>query len=204
MVKTMSSAAHLWHIRKQMMLHYASFVFMTYIFFMGNRSPGRIYFSRSNGSLHTTDMLASFSNPNQRPEFGHTEPVPFRFTPNIQRFFTAIGAEGVISSALLAIARALVEKEGDLEHRASIFIREEVITWYHLAHKSPPEGALREYTLQNMDALVKRAQLLSCKLEREKQPVGSIPCNQTILELLSAATNPAKLALMDVQLLAWL
>jgi len=40
-----------------------------------------------------------------------TEAVPFRLTPNLQHFMTAVGLEGVFSSALMAIARSLVEPE---------------------------------------------------------------------------------------------
>ena len=40
-----------------------------------------------------------------------TEAVPFRLTPNLQQFMTAVGLEGVFSSALMAIARSLVEPE---------------------------------------------------------------------------------------------
>ena len=61
-----------------------------------------------------------------------------------------------------------MDVQNDLEHRASVFVREELITWHHLNHKSPPEGALRENTVSNVDALVKKAKLLSCRLEREK------------------------------------
>ena len=121
----MATPADLWHIRKQMTLNFASFIFMTFIFSVGNRNPSRISFSRTTGSVFTTDLLtcrldSSLScdlrlNPLfaafnlSRPEFGHTESVPFRFTPNLQKFFGAIGTEGVLSSAILAIARALTE-----------------------------------------------------------------------------------------------
>lgn len=123
-----------------------------------------------------------------------------------------------MTNAVLAIARALLEREDDLEHRLSIFVREEVISWHHINQKTPPEGALRDFSLQNVDAVVQRAKLLSCAVEREEvsgsllvlqsvgayqefgslqQPVGSVPVNQTILELLAQATNPSRLAQMD-------
>jgi len=202
MSRTMSSASDLWHIRRQMTLHFAAFIFMTYVFPVGNRTPSRISFSRDSGVLYTTDLLTNFSS--SRPEFGHNEPVPFRFTPNLQRFLTAIGTEGLLSASILAIARALTEGKDEMEHSSSVFVREELITWHHVYHRQPPEGAQREYTLQNVDALVKRAKLLSCKLEREKVPVGQVPANQSILELLSSATNPQKLAMMDPLLLPWM
>lgn len=57
MIRTMASPSELWHIRKQMTLQMASFIFLTYVMSMGARVPSRIHFSRSNGKLHTSDML---------------------------------------------------------------------------------------------------------------------------------------------------
>jgi transformation/transcription domain-associated protein len=41
--------------------------------------------------------------------FANQEAVPFRFTPNIQHFITPVGIEGVFTSSILSIARALTE-----------------------------------------------------------------------------------------------
>lgn len=124
----MATPGDLWHVRKQMTTQFASFIFTTYIFSVGMRTPGRMSFSRSSGNLYTTDLLPSTYlvfyqyditadaksttgfKPN-KAEFGHSESVPFRFTPNLQKFFGAIGTEGVLSSSLLAISRALTEIE---------------------------------------------------------------------------------------------
>jgi transformation/transcription domain-associated protein len=57
MLRTMATPSDLWHIRKQMTLQFGAFVFMTNVFCMTNRTPARIHFSRSNGGLHTSDML---------------------------------------------------------------------------------------------------------------------------------------------------
>lgn len=61
MVKTMASPSELWHIRKQLTLQMASFIFMTYVMSMGARHPYRIHISRSTGKLHTSDMFPSKS-----------------------------------------------------------------------------------------------------------------------------------------------
>jgi transformation/transcription domain-associated protein len=109
------------------------------------------------------------------PEIRHTEPVPFRFTPNLQKFVSAVGTEGRLTTAILAMARGLLETDNDLEHRLSIFIKEEVIAWHHLHQKSPGGDALRDHTLTNIDTIVKRTKLLACSLEREKVCLMSLP-----------------------------
>jgi transformation/transcription domain-associated protein len=39
------------------------------------------------------------------------EPVPFRFTPNMQEFMTDAGIEGLLTAGINAIARCLTEPE---------------------------------------------------------------------------------------------
>lgn len=90
----------------------------------------------------------------------------------------------------------------------------------------PSEAQLRDLTLTNVDAVVRRAKLLSCKIERERvssvqsselahepdrlifapsqTPIGSTPVSQSILDLLTHATNPLRLASVDVASLPWL
>lgn len=57
MIKSMASPSDLWHIRKQMTLQMASFIFLTYVMSMGARVPSRIHISRGTGKIHTSDML---------------------------------------------------------------------------------------------------------------------------------------------------
>ena len=57
MVQSMASPSDLWHIRKQMTLQMASFIFLTYVMSMGARVPSRIHISRSTGKIYTSDML---------------------------------------------------------------------------------------------------------------------------------------------------
>lgn len=63
---------------------------------------------------------------------------------------------------------------------------------------------LRELVDQNRRLAMHRVQVLSCKAEKEAamedKPVGDAkikPVNQSILDLISQATNPLKLAQMD-------
>lgn len=44
-------------------------------------------------------------------QLGTNEAVPFRFTPNLQRFVNGIGMEGLMTAGIMAIGRALTEPE---------------------------------------------------------------------------------------------
>jgi transformation/transcription domain-associated protein len=121
--------------------------------------------------------------------FFNPEPVPFRFTPNIQKFITANGTEGLFTGSLMAIARCLTEPEVccgcffpgrprfthlarpqfELDDYLSIFIRDELITWNKITHaSSTSDDDLHEKVTQNVAIVLKKAQDLSCKTEREK------------------------------------
>lgn len=58
-------------------------------------------------SIHVT-LIAIIPS---KPELINNEAVPFRYTPNFQRFITPIGTEGLLTSSMLAIARCLTESE---------------------------------------------------------------------------------------------
>lgn len=75
----------------------------------------------------------------------------------------------------------LTRVQYDLEHRLSIFIREEVLVWSQMS-KNEPRNSLRELVLSNVDAVVRRAKVMSCKMEREKV---------RLLSALSTRTNDA-------------
>ncbi|BGP49947.1 transcription-associated protein 1 [Rhodotorula kratochvilovae] len=196
LIKSMASPNDLWHLRKHMTTSFAAFIFMTYTLSMADRRPSRIHISRSTGKLYTSDMVPSIVP--GKPELFHNEPVPFRFTPNFQRFIGPHGTEGLLTSSLMAIARALTESEYDLEHRLSIFVGEEIRTWFAMS-KTEPRANLRDYMLGAVDNVTRKARVLSCKLEREKPPNAVTPVCASITQLLLAATAPQNLSQTDPQ-----
>ncbi|GAA5907251.1 hypothetical protein JCM6882_008402 [Rhodosporidiobolus microsporus] len=194
LIKSMASPNDLWHLRKQMTTSMAAFIFLTYVMSIADRRPYRIHISRSTGKINTVDMVPSIV-PN-KPELIHNEAVPFRFTPNFQRFIGPHGTEGLLVSSLMAIARALTESEFDLEHRLSIFVREEIVTWFSMS-KTEPRTNLREHVLSAVDAVVRKAKVMSCKYERERPPSSNVPVSQSLIELLLKASNSTNLAMCD-------
>ncbi|MBW0462525.1 hypothetical protein O181_002240 [Austropuccinia psidii MF-1] len=203
--RTMKTAGDLWYFRKRMTMQYAGFIFMTYVFSIGQRTPHRITFDRSNGCVYTTDIFPNVLT--TRPELGHSEAVPFRFTPNIQHFMTRQNIEGLLTASVLAIAYALTEQENDLDHRLSIFVRDEVMSWSLSAPGKLPisDANVKELVLQNIEVVVKRARLLACEMERKTlDPSAPQPVCQTITELINQASNISKLYSMDPTWMPWL
>jgi len=107
----------------------------------------------------------------------------------------------------MAIGRSLTEPEFDMDQQLSLFLRDEVLTWYNIHQRAPQvDHTFREEVAAMVDGVVKRAEMLACKVDRENEPkstsVALAPVNK-ISNLISSATNPASLAQMSENYHAW-
>ena len=114
-------------MRKQFTLQVAAISFMSYILMMGGRHPQKIAMSKSTGMIYSAELtpckqLCFLVTANSKltglpaigaaqPMLVANEPVPFRFTPNMQEFMTDAGMEGLLTAGINAIARCLTEPE---------------------------------------------------------------------------------------------
>ncbi|KAI9481535.1 MAG: hypothetical protein EXX96DRAFT_217391 [Benjaminiella poitrasii] len=200
--KTMSSYTDYWMLRKRLTAQYATATFMVYIFSVGHRMPHKIMISRNSGDVWMTEILPGWNPTN--PLFGNGEAVPFRFTPNIQEFITPIGIEGLFTSCLMATARCLTKPEFELDQYLCLFVRDELATWHLANHRSVNDAQFRERINTNILQVQTKAQFLSCKADREKTLSAGKPINQNVIDLISQASNPQKMAQMDCTWMPWL
>ncbi|KAI7899883.1 uncharacterized protein BX663DRAFT_576399 [Cokeromyces recurvatus] len=200
--KTMSSYTDYWMLRKRFTAQYATATFMVYIFSVGHRMPHKIMISRNTGDVWMTEILPGWNPAN--PLFGNGEAVPFRFTPNIQEFITPIGIEGLFTSCLMATARCLTEPEFQLDQYLCLFVRDELATWHLANHRSVNDTQFRERINTNILQVQTKAQFLSCKADCEKTLSAGKPINQNVIDLISQASNPQKMAQMDCTWMPWL
>ena len=105
MMRAMNGPQELWRMRKQFTLELAACSFMTYIFCLMGRLPGRFHVSMSTGRMSMTDISPSIAN--NQPVFATTDTVPFRLTPNLQRFLGTFFTEGTLNASIIALARCL-------------------------------------------------------------------------------------------------
>lgn len=179
--------ADFWLFRRQFAYQLATVTFMTYIMHMRDRNPSRMAISRGTGNVWGSELVPSMVS--SKPMFHNPEPVPFRLTPNLQMLMGPIALEGIYSAAVLVIAKSLTEPEFKLEGQLSVFIRDEVIFFNTQNHRgSVQTSQLHEAVQNNGDLIVKRAIALA------KAPEGNLPANQTVIDLISKAVNPMKLA----------
>lgn len=88
----------------------------------------------------------------------------------------------------------------ELSHALSIFIRDELTFWYTTSHRqSLQQNELRENVQRNAEAVVNRALVLA------REPgANNLPANQSVVDFVAKATNPEKLAQMDLLWMPWL
>jgi transformation/transcription domain-associated protein len=179
-----------WLFRRTFSYQLACLTFMTYIMFMNQRAPQKLTISRGSGRIWGTELIPSLTM--SKPLLHNNEPVPFRLTPNLQVLMGPLALEGIFAPSVMSVARSLTEPEGELEMQLAIFMRDEMIHWFTSQHKPLPPEVLRETVTINSDNVVKRATALG------SLPTGlNLPANQTVVDLVSSAVNPVKLAATD-------
>jgi transformation/transcription domain-associated protein len=196
--------------RKQFSYQFAALTFLTYVMTMSNRYPHKMFISRATGNIWGSELIPALASTS--PTFHSNEPVPFRLTPNIQTLMGPIALEGIFSCAVMTIARCLSEPDVssssssfhsgnnqvltngqfELEQHLSVFVRDEMIFWFTQQHRSGlGEQQLREKVQHNSDLIIKKTASLA------HPGTGNLPANQTVIDLISKAVNPANLAQLD-------
>ncbi|KZT05505.1 atypical/PIKK/TRRAP protein kinase [Laetiporus sulphureus 93-53] len=201
MIRTMDGPMELWRMRKQFALQLAAASFMTYIVCLTSRNPSRFHLSRSTGQIAMSELLPAGIN-SQVPVFASNDAVPFRLTPNIQHFLGPIVTEGILAVGIMAIGRCLTEPDYDLEQQLCLFARDEMMMWLQTRKgQMTYDVSFRSNVAAAIDGIVKRAEVLACKLEREQ--AWNTPVLQTVINLISSATNPLNLLKMTETFLPW-
>ncbi|KAJ1929691.1 transcription-associated protein 1 [Tieghemiomyces parasiticus] len=202
------SAGAYWRFRQQVTAQLALSTFMTYVLSAGHRYPHKFQVSRATGRVWATELVPMWTA--QSPLFTNVEAVPFRLTPNLQTFLTPVGVEGAFVGCLVAVARGLVEPEHELADYLSVFARDELYSW-QAAHGGQGANAtatldhtvLRDRVAQNVHTVLVKAETLACRNDRAKGADQTVPACQTVLDLVSHATNPGILARMDCIWMPW-
>ncbi|KAJ3577545.1 hypothetical protein NPX13_g3024 [Xylaria arbuscula] len=180
-----------WLFRRRFSYQLSALTFMTYILYMTIRYPSKMNIARGSGKIWGSELMSCMAV--GKPFFHNPEPVPFRLSPNLQTLMGPLATEGIFSCSVMAIARCLTEPEFELEHALTLLVRDEVIFWFTSSHRAIHlnETQLRETVQTNCDMVVKRA------LSLAQPPLGNLPANQTVIDLIARAVNPMSLAQCD-------
>ena len=202
-----------WLFRRQFAYQFATTTFMTYVMHMSVRFPMKMSISRDTGDVWASDLLPNLNS--AKAYFFNSEAVPFRLSPNIQTLMGPLAVEGIFTASLMAIARCLAELDQGYEMgmQLSVFVRDEMYNW--AAGRTSSQGGekmegahLRDLVQQNVEFIVRRALALARTQQNtqggENQQAGVLPACQNVVDLVSRATDPMKLANMDGLFMPWL
>ena len=165
-----------WLFRRTFSYQLAALTFMTYIMHMNTRYPHKLSISRGSGRVWGSELIPSMAV--GKPILHNNEAVPFRLTPDLQTLMGPLALEGIFASAVMTVARCLIEPEGELEMQLAIFMRDEMNHWFTSQHKTLGPEQLRESVQQNSESVVKRATSIG------SLPSGAnLPANQTVVGL---------------------
>lgn len=181
-----------WLFRRRFAYQMAAVTFMTYILHIDKRYPHKMNIARGSGNIWSNELMASIAQ--TKPFFHNQEPVPFRLTPNLQTLMGPLATEGIYSCSVMAMARCLTEPDSQqLEHALTLFVRDEMMFWFTSNHRAAAltEEQLRTSVQANSEMIVKKAVSLA------QAPVGNLPANQTVIDLIAKAVNPMNLAMCD-------
>ncbi|KAI0921097.1 hypothetical protein AcW2_006184 [Taiwanofungus camphoratus] len=207
MIRTMDDPCELWRMRKQFALQIAATSFMTYVICLTSRLPSRFHLSRTTGQIAMSEVIPGVAG--HAPIFASNDAIPFRLTPNIQHFLGPVLIDGIVACGIMAIGRCLTEPEFDLEQQLCLFARDEVMVWAQGRGKPWTfDLSFRTNVAANIDGVVKRAEVLACKITREQaisnaQNPTTTPVLDTVTKMISAATQPINLTKMSEMFIPW-
>lgn len=190
--KTFPSFTEFYLFRRQFSYQFAALTFMTYIMSMNLRFPHKIFVARDTGTVWGTELIPALAQ--NQPAFHNNEPVPFRFTPNLQMIMGPLATEGIYSCAMLVLSRCLTEPEFDLEAQLSIFVRDEMLWWFSQQRRVSADPQLLERVNANAGIIVRKAASLAAATTQAHQ---NLPANQPVIDLISKSVNPMNLAMSD-------
>jgi len=194
--KIYPSFADFWLFRRHFSYSFASLTFMTYVMCMTSRTPQKFSISRDTGTVWGSELLPTMNN---KAVFHNNEAVPFRLTPNLQVLMGPIAMEGIFSCAIMAIARSLTSPDFALEQHLSVFVKDEIHFYLTQQRKDALDSQIREAVQTGSDVIIKRAKAFA-----DPPETLDLPANQTVIDRISDAVNPLRLAQTDALFMPYL
>lgn len=126
--QTYPSATDYWTFRKQFTLQLALAGFIEYVLHLTRLNPDMMYIHQDSGLMNVSYFRFNVDDGNG--ELDANRPVPFRLTPNIAEFITAVGICGPMTASMVAAARCFATPNFKVASLLKAILRDEMIAWY--------------------------------------------------------------------------
>ncbi|KAK9754069.1 FAT domain [Popillia japonica] len=124
-VATFPSATDYWHFRKMFTLQLALACFAEYVLHLTRLNPDMMYLHQDCGLVNIAYF--KFDVDDSTGELDTTRPVPFRLTPNIVEYLSAIGISGPLTASMIAAARCFVYPNFKVQAIMRPILRDEMV-----------------------------------------------------------------------------
>lgn len=195
------NATDYWTFRKNITIHLAVWGFAEFAFCLTRMNADMMYLHLDSGFLNVS--YYKFDTDDVSGELNANRPVPFRLTPNIAEFLTAIGVSGPLTAAMLVTARCLVYPQYRIASFLSAILRDEYITWHKKKQEeSNPNAAACDADGETLIQLVNKA--TQTIMSRVQSLAAFDGADSRVATLVAAANSLDNLCRMDPAWHPWL
>ena len=180
--RSVPSPDQLFAFRKEFALQHGLCSFLCFSFFVTDRTPQKITFSKQSARMLHTEFVMHYNQTGRDLEF--VDFVPFRLTRNITHFLPPVLIEGPFSAALISASMCFshLKAMDTIKHFLYLFCRDDIVSWHTNGFSQSDvvarqqESTLRDKIAANSSIIYKRIQSISAFSDAREQRVRSFPC----------------------------
>lgn len=202
---TFPSATDYWTFRKMFTIQLALIGLAEFMLHLNRLNPEMLQIAQDTGKLNVSYFRFDIND--ATGDLDANRPVPFRLTPNISEFLTAIGVSGPLTASMIAVARCFAQPNFKVDGILKAVLRDEIIAWHKKTQEDTsvplsPAGQPENMDSQQLVSLVQKAvTAIMTRLHNLAQFEGG---ESKVNTLVAAANSLDNLCRMDPAWHPWL
>jgi len=194
----------LWLLKTEFARHAAMQNFLSYIMKVGDRDLEKWHICRRSGVLKTLKYVLVYDDKNR---LINKDEVPFRLTPNIEKFLSPWLVDGIFGASLIACAACLLKHSVPFKNYLYLYIRDDLLSRLCIKLKvlTEPEQRKLEQRLFKSNIIIDNANLILQNIsslmqaDKKKQELFT----KAVETLIEISVNKEKLAVMPAHWMPW-
>lgn len=201
----LDGAEALFFFRRMFSQQWAIDCLFQHVFAISERTPGRVVFVTNTGRVLSHEARLTYTNQG----FLERRAVPFRMSPNIANLMGIPLIRGHFVPSMSKTALAVHENRGVFDPILKLLLRDDLTSFYTKSI-AKSDAKTQEMERQLLDRITKntltvKSRFAECSpLLRDPPKAKERPVDHRVRELLEAAQDPSKLAMMQGSYQAWL
>ncbi|XP_072415930.1 transformation/transcription domain-associated protein isoform X1 [Chiloscyllium punctatum] len=147
---TFPNATDYWTFRKMFTIQLALIGFAEFVLHLNRLNPEMLQIAQDTGKLNVAYFRFDIND--NSGDLDANRPVPFRLTPNISEFLTAIGVSGPLTASMIAVARCFAQPNFKVDGILKAVLRDEIIAWHKKTQEDTSSPLSAAGQPENMDS----------------------------------------------------